>query len=689
MESIASLKSSKRRRRVLRIFWPSHCQDSAGWVIGWQGTDFLTIATVIADPNMSKPESKSPRKSPPFSSSSPDQSRISLPIAIDGSQPDETGEEIFEQPDGIVAPAELQQKVELLNQDFAKSYWRTEVKVLGIYDPNNTLSNGARKYGFGRSTSTKTPRPELKFIGGRSRAVPAQQVVLYNQPKHNEMYCDMFEWRKSKTQTGTKQSAFVQPTAAGNASNEAYVSSLHQLNTAKSVEWMLTAPKSPLSKELTQKAAIDAFWATSGPQLPILWAVARIQVAVLTSVLFFLTAVHALLNKKIPVFGYRLSEFGLLGGFLDKRLVILMNFRTSVERLRSLEYQWQKDPQVQRAWLRFYNTSLSLLFDSTLGLVASYLLWTILSPVGFSHPGLTSQMTTLYGYDWLKAHIEWILSGAPAGVKLNLATTQALGKVFLFYIEQWSVIVRYHQQWTPWVLMVFTATGAVMGLSLLIILVHDVIYFVNMHIYLLYAAITRVYHTQLLLLRSLWLLFRGKKDNILKQRIDTCNANLDQLVLGTLLFTSLIFLLPTTAIYYMFFIYAMCLVLLLQAVAQIVVNVVNYSPLYSLLLFLTRSPRLTGGVHFDLLDETTTIAISSSTSSLVQLGDLPAGQIGSRLVSHFFLRTSPVPLGILFSDFKKTLAVIASNYQLSKLIDCIVFGNTWVNKKFQPKAPVA
>lgn len=63
----------------------------------------------------------------------------------------------------------------------------------------------------------------------------------------------------------------------------------------------------------------------------------------------------------------------------------------------------------------------------------------------------------------------------------------------------------------------------------------------------------RLYNLQLNTLSSLWHLFRGKKWNVLRRRVDSAVYNVDQLFLGTLLFTVLLFLLPTTALFYVVF----------------------------------------------------------------------------------------------------------------------------------------
>ena len=701
-------RGTSRRRKVLRILWPSHCQESAGWVVGWMVADSMSVATVIPDVEMQQVvESKAPRSGSFDKSSipppSPHSLRMSDGMVVKDEYDSDGDDEADDLGEVLRPPRELYQKVELLNQDFAKQYWRAELAILGYYDPTNALLRRVRPYGFG--TSQESPRPQILFVEGRSDMVSPQQIVLYDQPRQNDMFADMFEWKKatkaggsgnanSNGNNGKTRAPFNARTAASSEAHATYMASLHQINTSRSVEWMLVSAASPLSSELSKDAAIRAFSCLHSHYQPILWTISRVQVAMLTVVMWLLHMVHWVLNRRIPILG-RPAEYGLLGSFLDKRVVILLNFRDQAERMKTVQYTWQNDATVHRAWIRFYNTSLSMFLDSALGWLAAYVLWTILAPVGFSHATITSHMTTLWGYEWLNDHIKWIMVGAPAGLKLNLATGHALGYVFLFYIEQWSVIVRHLAQATPIVLALVTLSGAFFGLSMLIILVHDIVYFVNMHIYWLYAAITRVYHVQLVLLRSLWLLFRGKKRNVLKQRIDSCNASLDQLIVGTLLFTSLIFLLPTTGLYYAFFVYAMCLVLALQAAAQVFVNALNYSPIYAALLYILRSRTLVGGIQLHSLNATTRLASSTSTTSLVTLADQAKASSrsgsgyggfnnGRIFCTYFQLRTTFVSPSVLLADLFKTVATVAANYQLSKLINSFIFGNTWQNKRFQP-----
>ena len=72
----------------------------------------------------------------------------------------------------------------------------------------------------------------------------------------------------------------------------------------------------------------------------------------------------------------------------------------------------------------------------------------------------------------------------------------------------------------------------------------------TLHLRALHIAMASVYTVYLSALSSLFKLFRGRKFNVLRQRVDSQDYDTEQLLLGTLFFTVLTFLLPTVAAYY-------------------------------------------------------------------------------------------------------------------------------------------
>ena len=81
----------------------------------------------------------------------------------------------------------------------------------------------------------------------------------------------------------------------------------------------------------------------------------------------------------------------------------------------------------------------------------------------------------------------------------------------------------------------------------------DLVSLLTLHIYSFYIASARIFNWQLTIIISLFHLFRGKKRNVLRDRIDSCDYDLDQLLLGTIMFTLLAFLFPTVMVFYFAF----------------------------------------------------------------------------------------------------------------------------------------
>ncbi len=93
-----------------------------------------------------------------------------------------------------------------------------------------------------------------------------------------------------------------------------------------------------------------------------------------------------------------------------------------------------------------------------------------------------------------------------------------------------------------------------MGLCLQVSLAQDAFNLGTFHVHCFYAYARRLFLSQSGGLLSLWRLFRGKKYNPLRDRVDTCSGNdVDRLFVGTVAFTVLLFTFPTVLTYYAVF----------------------------------------------------------------------------------------------------------------------------------------
>jgi hypothetical protein len=128
------------------------------------------------------------------------------------------------------------------------------------------------------------------------------------------------------------------------------------------------------------------------------------------------------------------------------------------------------------------------------------------------------------------------------------------------------------------------------GFSLLLAMATDVLVLATVHIYALYSQFAWLHSLQLTVLASLWKLFRGKKKNVLRNRVDSIDFDLAQLLLGTMLFVVVFFLFPTTLVYYCFFLVVWLAIACVRATLWWLITVVNSMPAFTLFTLLALPP---------------------------------------------------------------------------------------------------
>ena len=132
------------------------------------------------------------------------------------------------------------------------------------------------------------------------------------------------------------------------------------------------------------------------------------------------------------------------------------------------------------------------------------------------------------------------------------------------------------------------------GASMPLAIFSDLLSALTIHIYSFYLASARIFNWQLSILVSLFHLFRGKKHNVLRDRIDSCDYDLDQLLVGTIVFTLLVFLLPTVLVFYINFAFARMIIIMLKAGFDTLLSCLNHFPLFAIMLRIKDPARLPG-----------------------------------------------------------------------------------------------
>ncbi|XP_048188264.1 phosphatidylinositol N-acetylglucosaminyltransferase subunit Q [Perognathus longimembris pacificus] len=302
--------------------------------------------------------------------------------------------------------------------------------------------------------------------------------------------------------------------------------------------------------------------------------------------------------------------------FIGSKLSTCEQVRHRLEQL-TLVFSTEK-AQSPAQLMRKANTLVSVLLDVVLGLLL--LSWLH----GNNRIGqLAEALVPVADHvaEELQHLLQWLM-GAPAGLKMNRALDQVLGRFFLYHIHLW---ISYIHLMSPFIERILWHVGlsACLGLTVALSILSDIIALLTFHIYCFYVYGARLYCLKIYGLSSLWRLFRGKKWNVLRQRVDSCSYDLDQLFIGTLLFTILVFLLPTTALYYLVFTLLRLLVVTVQGLIHLLVDLINSLPLYSLGLRLCRPYRLAAGVKFQVLEQ----EAGRPLRLLMQINPLPYSRV--------------------------------------------------------------
>ncbi|XP_034249151.1 phosphatidylinositol N-acetylglucosaminyltransferase subunit Q [Thrips palmi] len=227
---------------------------------------------------------------------------------------------------------------------------------------------------------------------------------------------------------------------------------------------------------------------------------------------------------------------------------------------------------------------------------AGILLLNFINYIGFTTPlsdyVLSIAKEVVHSLQYL---LQW-LSGSPAGLKLNGPFNLMMGRFFMYHIKLWWIFLSVAQPLLELLFSIFLILGK-LGVTFQAAILEDLLFLVSFHIYCIYVYAARVYYLQLSGLQSLWRLFLGRKHNPLRERVDSCQYSPDQLFVGTLTFTIILFLLPTTLMYYVVFTTMRLVLLSLSGTLTQACFVFHALPVFATIHWLCRSNRVTKSIY--------------------------------------------------------------------------------------------
>ncbi|XP_039131258.1 phosphatidylinositol N-acetylglucosaminyltransferase subunit GPI1 isoform X2 [Dioscorea cayenensis subsp. rotundata] len=199
----------------------------------------------------------------------------------------------------------------------------------------------------------------------------------------------------------------------------------------------------------------------------------------------------------------------------------------------------------------------------------------------------------------LRSGFAWLM-GVPAGFKLNTELAELLGMVSLNAIQAFSTFWFIASSFLKYFINGLSLFGIVMGLTVQAALCIDMLKLATLHISMLHQLISVIYMQQIKAVASLWRLFRGRKWNPLRQRLDSYDYTVEQHVVGSLVFTPLLLLLPTTSVFYIFIAMLSTSISFICIIMEIAISILHETPYFEILLWIMRRRRFPSGLWFQI-----------------------------------------------------------------------------------------
>lgn len=199
-------------------------------------------------------------------------------------------------------------------------------------------------------------------------------------------------------------------------------------------------------------------------------------------------------------------------------------------------------------------------------------------------------------FDMFEDYLDWFM-GWPAGFKLNAMLTRFLGSFFLTCVRHWKMLFLDRLQLTQAPLTSLLVLKHA-GFGALVAFAGDYWAICTIHIRVLAFLIGRVYRVYFTCLLSLCMLFQQLRWNALKNRHDRIAVQMEQLLVGSAMFSILFCTLPTVMAYYGLFVGALLAVYLVSCIWHSVLKFLHMAPIYWFGLRLRRphDPSLAAGI---------------------------------------------------------------------------------------------
>ncbi|KAK9097391.1 hypothetical protein Sjap_022888 [Stephania japonica] len=260
----------------------------------------------------------------------------------------------------------------------------------------------------------------------------------------------------------------------------------------------------------------------------------------------------------------------------------------------------------------------------------------------------------------LRAGCVWLM-GVPAGFKLNTELAETLGMISLNAIQICSTLGFFVGFIFRIYIKMLALSGVMLGLTTSAALVRDTIIVATLHVSTLHRWISLLYSLQVQAFAALWRLFRGRKWNPLRKRFDSYDYNVEQHVVGSLLFTPLLLLLPTTSVFYIYFTILDTTTSFICILIEVAISVIHATPYVEIFLWAVAPRMFPSGIWFQIISGSKINLVDSSevrcsTESCFSFANKQQRDVGLE-------NSEPALVSILCSNFSDIGKIILPHYR--------------------------
>ena len=238
-------------------------------------------------------------------------------------------------------------------------------------------------------------------------------------------------------------------------------------------------------------------------------------------------------------------------------------------------------------WLKLVSTLSQMLFDCIFGI--AFLIFIL-----FYSKVIILNIKSILSWteiSFLSDQIRWAM-GFLAEIKPNPELDKFLGRILLDLLGFWSSITAFTAQFEESSAKYLVAPLGMLGISFQSAIAYDILVVITIHIHTIFYIFGFAHKISFEILATLFHMFRGKKYNVLKKKVDDAIYSIEELLLGMLIMTIILFILPTMSIYYLSLIYLMCIIILFQVSLIIFTKTISTLPIFTFLWLISNKSKI-------------------------------------------------------------------------------------------------